>query len=106
MRPELIVIIAVLTVVTYLTRGPLLIWLGHRQLPAWLVRCFAAMPIAILVALAVPVVLLANGRLVGPLRPEIAGAFLAGVIARYTSNLLIPVAVAAVVVASLRAFLA
>lgn len=102
MRPGLLLIV-LLAVVTYLTRAPLLIWLGRRNLPGWLERCFAALPITILTALAVPLVVLPEGRLAGPFRPEIVGAVLAAVVARYTGNLLVPVAVAVVVVACLRA---
>lgn len=103
MRPGLVLIIGILAVATYLTRAPLLIWLGRRRLPPWLERCFAALPIAILTALAIPLVLLSQGRLGSPIRPEVVGAIVVAAVARYTGNLLIPVAVGVVVVAGLRA---
>lgn len=102
MNPDIAVVIVLIAVATYLTRAPLLVWLGRRSLPGWLERCFAVMPIAILVALAVPPVLLVHGRFAGVLRPELLGAALAAWIARRTQNLLIPVTVAVLTVACLR----
>lgn len=103
MRPSVALVILALALTTYLTRAPLLIWLGARRLPGWLERCFATLPVAILIALALPLVVLSDGRLAGPLRAEVAGAVVAAVVGRYRENLLLPVAAAVAVVAAIRA---
>ena len=74
MRPGLIATFAAMGVVTYLTRAPLLLVLARRRLPGWLERYFAALPIALLTALALPMVLLPSGEVVAPWAPEIPGA--------------------------------
>jgi branched-subunit amino acid transport protein len=102
MNASLGLMIVMMALVTYVTRAPFLVWLGRRRLPGVVERCFVVMPIAILVALAVPPLLLEQGRFAGVLRPELIGAALAGWIARHTRNLLVPVVSAVVVVACLR----
>jgi hypothetical protein len=70
-RPAgLIATFAAMGVATYLTRAPLLLVLARRQLPGWLERYFAALPIALLTALALPLVLLPSGQVVAPGRPR------------------------------------
>jgi branched-subunit amino acid transport protein len=102
MSDHLVVIVVLMSLATYGTRAPLLVWLGRRRLPGWLQRCLAVMPVAILVALATPPVLLEHGRFAGVLRPELLGVVLVAWIARRTRNLLIPVVAAVVTVALLR----
>ena len=60
-RLGLLLTFAGMGVATYLTRAPLLLALARRRLPGWLERYFAALPIALLTALALPLVLLAPG---------------------------------------------
>jgi branched-subunit amino acid transport protein len=105
MRPGLLLTFAAMGVVTYLTRAPLLLILARRRLPGWLERYFAALPIALLTALAVPLVLLAGGRPAGLLDPQLPGAILVAVLARRTGNLLVAVGGGVVLVAGLRALL-
>lgn len=105
MRPGLILTFAAMGVATYLTRAPLFLVLARRRLPGWLERYFAALPIALLTALAVPLVLLSRGRLVAPWDPQLAGAVLVALVARRTGNLLLSVALGVAVVAGLRALL-
>jgi branched-subunit amino acid transport protein len=93
-------------VATYLTRAPLLLFLARRRLPSWLERYFAALPIALLTALALPLVLLAEGHPVPPWAPEVPAAVLVALLARYTGNLLVAVAAGTVLVAGLRALVA
>ena len=64
MRPGLLLTFAAMGLATYLTRAPLLVALARRRLPDWLERYFAALPIALITALALPLVLLAPGNAV------------------------------------------
>jgi branched-subunit amino acid transport protein len=88
-------------VATYLTRAPLLLWLARRRLPGWLERYFLALPVALLTALAVPLVILSAGRPTWD--PSLPGALLVILLARLTGNLLIAVAAGVALVAGLRA---
>jgi branched-subunit amino acid transport protein len=92
-------------VATYLTRAPLLVVLARRRLPGWLERYFAALPIALLTALALPLVLLPGGGPLDPWASEIPGALLVALLARRTGNLLLSVIAGVVLVATLRTWL-
>lgn len=105
MRPSLLLTFAAMGVATYLTRAPLLLVLARRRLPGWLERYFAALPIALLTALAVPLVVLSGGHLVALWDPQLAGAVVVALLARRTGNLLLAVAGGVVLVAGLRALL-
>jgi branched chain amino acid efflux pump len=102
MRPGLVLTFAAMGVATYLTRAPLLLLLARRRLPGWLERYFAALPIALLTALALPLLVLAGGR-PAPWDPQVPGALLVAWLARRTGNLLLAVAAGVVLVALLRA---
>lgn len=101
MRVGLVLTFLGMGVATYLTRAPLLIVLARRRLPDRLERYFAALPIAILTALALPLVALPGGR--PGWDAQVAGALLVAVLARATGNLLVSVAAGVVLVAGLRA---
>lgn len=103
MRPGLVLLFAGMGVATYLTRAPLLLVLARRRLPAWLERYFAALPIALLTALALPLVLLPGDRVTATWLPQIPAALLVVGLARRTGNLLWPVVAGVVLVALLRA---
>ena len=105
MRPGLVLTFAAMGVATYLTRAPLLVALARRRLPAWLERYFAALPIALLTALAVPLVLLPEGRPVALWDPQLPAAVLVVLLARLTGNLLLSIAGGVLLVAGLRALL-
>ena len=102
MRAGLILTFAAMGLATYLTRAPLLLVLARRRLPDWLERYFAALPIALLTALAVPLIVLAPGE--GPrlADPQIPGAILVALVARRTGNLLLAVSAGVLLVAGLR----
>jgi branched-subunit amino acid transport protein len=102
MRLELLATFAAMGVATYLTRAPLLLVLARRRLPGWLERYFAALPIALFTALALPLVLLPSGAVVAPWAPEVPGAVVVAVLARRTGNLLLSVAAGVLLVALLR----
>jgi len=102
-RPGLLLTFAAMGVATYLTRAPLLLVLARRRLPPWLERYFAALPIALITALALPLVLLADGQPVEVADPRIAAALLVAGLARRTGNLLLSVAAGVVLVAAARA---
>ncbi len=101
MRAGLVLTFLAMGVATYLTRAPLLLVLARRRLPDWLERYFAALPIALLTALALPLLLLTDGRLT-VWDPQVPGAVLVAWLARRTGNLLLAVAAGVVVVAALR----
>jgi branched-subunit amino acid transport protein len=101
-RPGLLLTFLGMGVATYLTRAPLLFLLARRRLPPWLERYFAALPIALLTALAVPLVLVQGGRLVGPWAPEVPATLVVILLARRTGNLLLAVGAGVVLVAGLR----
>jgi branched chain amino acid efflux pump len=102
-RPGLLLTFVAMGVATYLTRAPLLLVLARRRLPPWLERYFAALPIALITALALPLVLLAEGQPVAGADPRIPAALLVAVLARRTGNLLLSVAAGVVLVAAARA---
>ena len=105
MRPALLLTFAAMGAATYLTRVPLLLALARRRLPGWLERYFAALPIALLTALAVPLVLLAPGGGVPPWATDLPAAAVVAVLARRTGHLLVAVAGGVVLAAALRALL-
>ena len=92
-------------VATYLTRAPLLVVLARRRLPPWLARYFAALPIALLTALALPLVLLGRDGAFALRDPQVVGAVAVALLARWTGNLLVAVAGGVALVAGLRALL-
>lgn len=105
MRPGLLLTFVAMGVATYLTRAPLLVILARRRLPGWLARYFAALPIALLTALALPLVFLGRDLAFTVRDPQLAGAVLVAVLARSTGNLLLSVAGGVGLVAGLRALL-
>lgn len=106
MRTEFLLTFAAMGLATYLTRAPLLLMLAHRRLPSWLERYFAALPIALLTALALPLVLLPDGHPVALWDQRIPGAVVVALLARRTGNLLLAVVVGVLLVAGLRALAA
>lgn len=103
MRPGFLLTFAAMGVATYLTRAPLLVVLARRRLPPWLERYFAALPIALLTALALPLVLLPGDRTLATWLPQISGALVVVGLARRTGNLLVSVVAGVLLVAALRA---
>ena len=105
MRPGLVLTFAAMGFATYLTRAPLLVLLARRRLPGWLERYFAALPIALLTALAVPLVVLGASGSARVTDPQLPGAILVALLARRTGNLLVAVSSGVLLVAGLRALL-
>jgi branched chain amino acid efflux pump len=105
MRLGLLLTFAAMGLATYLTRAPLLFALARRRLPGWVERYFAALPIALITALALPLVLLAPGNAVPGWVTDLPAAAAVAVLARRTGHLLIAVAGGVVLVALLRALL-
>lgn len=104
MRAQVWVTIAGMAVATYLTRAPLLLTLAERPLRPRLRLWLRLIPLAVLPALAVPLVLAPEGRLaLGPGHPPLWGAVVVLVLAGLRVNLLVAVAAAVVTVAALRA---
>jgi len=103
-RASVALTIAGMALVTYLTRVPLLLALARRPLPARLRLWLRLIPLAVLPALAVPMVLAPGGQLVGGVgEPRLWGAVAVFVLAGRRVNLLVSVAAGVAVVATLRA---
>ncbi len=105
MRSGLVLTFAAMGVATYLTRAPLFVALARRRLPGWLERYFAALPIALMTALAVPLVVAPPGVPAAAALPQLPAALLVAVLARRGRNLFVAVAAGVVLVAALRVLL-
>jgi branched-subunit amino acid transport protein len=93
-----------MAVATYLTRAPLLLALARRPLPPRIRLWLRLIPLAVLPAIAVPMVLVAERRLIAsPASPELWGALTVFALAALRLNLLLSVAAAVAVVALGRA---
>ena len=106
MRLHVWLTIAGMAIATYLTRVPMLLVLSQRPLPPRLRLWLRLIPLAVLPALALPLVLLApgGGRLAaGFAHPPLWGAIVVFVLAALRVNLLVTVASGVAVVAALRA---
>ena len=97
-------VIAGMAVATYLTRAPMFLALARRPLPPRVRLWLRLVPLAVLPALAVPLVLVREGRLALELaNPPLWGAVIVFLLAARGTNLLLAVAVAVGMVALLRA---
>ena len=104
MRDDVWLVILGMAVATYLTRAPMFLALAHRPLPPRVRLWLRLVPLAVLPALAVPLVLVRDGRLaLGWTNPALWGAAVVFVLAARRVNLLASVAIAVAVVALLRA---
>jgi len=84
--------IAGMALATYLTRAPLLLALARRPLPARLRLWLRLIPLAVLPALAVPMVLAPGGHLTASVtEPRLWGAIAVFVLAGRRVNLLVSV---------------
>lgn len=103
MRPRLLALFVAMGLATYLTRAPALVALADRRLPGWLERYFAALPIALFTALALPLVVLGGAAGTPAWVTDLPGAVTVALLARRTGHLLVAVAGGVVLVAFLRA---
>ena len=108
MRGQVWLVIVGMAVVTYLTRVPLLLVLARRPLPPRLRLWLRMIPLAVLPALALPLVLVARGAdgtgvALGLGHPPLWGAIVVGVLAALRVNFLVTVVAAVATVAVLRA---
>ena len=104
MRLHVWLTIAGMAVATYLTRAPMFLALARRPLPPRVRLWLRLVPLAVLPALALPMVLVRDGRLALSLgHPPLWGAVVVFVLAARGVNLLVSVSCAVVVVALLRA---
>jgi branched-subunit amino acid transport protein len=103
-RTDVWLVIAGMALATYLTRAPLLLALARRPLPPRLRLWLRLIPLAVLPALALPLILVDHGRLVAsPAHPPLWGAVVVFVLAACRVNLLVTVTLAVAAVAVLRA---
>jgi branched-subunit amino acid transport protein len=103
-RPQIWLVIVGMAVATYLTRAPLLLALARRPLPPRLRLWLRLIPLAVLPALAVPMILVDHGRLaISSAHPPLWGAVVVLVLAAMRVNLLVTIAMGIGVVAMLRA---
>ena len=104
MRSDVWLVILGMAAATYLTRAPMFLALARRPLPPRVRLWLRLVPLAVLPALAVPLVLVRDGRLaLGWTNPALWGAVVVFVLAARRVNLLVSVAIAVTVVALLRA---
>lgn len=104
MRASVALTIVGMAVATYLTRAPLLLALARRPLPPRIRLWLRLIPLAVLPALAVPLVLAPGGRLVASVaEPRLWGAIVVFVLAGRRVNLLVSVTAGVAIVAVLRA---
>jgi branched-subunit amino acid transport protein len=100
MRTSVVLTIAGMAVATYLTRAPMLFALSRRPLPPRLRLWLRLIPLAVLPALAVPLVLIPDRRLaLSSWSPELLGAVAVFVLGALRVNLLVCVVAAVAVVA-------
>jgi branched-subunit amino acid transport protein len=105
MRLAVALTIAGMAVATYLTRAPLLLALSRRPLPPRLRLFLRLVPLAVLPALAVPMVLAPEGRITPPWsNPQFWGAVVVFACVAARLNLLVSVACSVATVALLRYF--
>jgi branched-subunit amino acid transport protein len=107
-RADVWLVIAGMALATYLTRAPLLLALARRPLPSRLRLWLRMIPLAVLPAIALPMVLVVPGaggaRLVLALdHPALWGAVVVLALAALRRNLLLTVAAGVATVALLRA---
>ena len=107
MRGDVWLVIGGMAVATYLTRAPLLLALARRPLPPRLRLWLRLIPLAVLPAIAIPLVLLerdgAGARLAVALaHPPLGGAAVVLALAALRVNLLVTVAAGVAAVALLR----
>ena len=107
MRSDVWPVIAGMALATYLTRAPLLLALARRPLPPRLRLWLRLIPLAVLPALAVPMILVERGgtgaHLVLALaHPPLWGALVVVALAARRVNLLVTVAAGVAAVALLR----
>ena len=104
MRDDVWIVILGMAAATYLTRAPMFLALARRPLPPRVRLWLRLVPLAVLPALAVPLVLVHGGRLaLGWTNPALWGAAVVFALAARRLNLLASVAIAVAVVALLRA---
>ena len=107
MRLSLVLLIVGMGVVTYLTRAPGLLAFAQRPLPARVERVLRHLPVALLVALLMPTLLMSSGQLAGPpSHPYLLGAVVTLLTLRVTSNVVMVVAAGVVTVALFRVVVA
>lgn len=103
MRPGVLVTIVGMAAVTYLTRAPLLLALSDRALRPRLRLWLRLIPLAVLPALAIPMVFLPGGRpALTLMNPQLWGTLVVLFLTAARANLLLSVAAGVVVVAALR----
>jgi branched chain amino acid efflux pump len=103
-RTDVWLVIGGMALVTYLTRAPLLLVLARRPLPPRVALWLRLIPLAVLPALALPLILVERGRLVASFgHPPLWGAVVVVALAARRVNLFVTVAAAVATVALLRA---
>jgi branched-subunit amino acid transport protein len=104
MRGEIWLVIWGMALATYLTRAPLFLALARYPVPPRLRLWLRLIPLAVLPALAVPLILVERGQLALSLaHPPLWGAVVVLALAAWRVNLLVTVAAGVGMVALLRA---
>ena len=104
MRSYVWLTIVGMALATYLTRAPMFLALARRPLPSRVRLWLRLVPLAVLPALAIPLIVVRDGRLAASLaHPPLWGAVVVFLLAARGVNLLVSVTCAVTVVALLRA---
>jgi branched-subunit amino acid transport protein len=102
-RASVVLTILGMALATYLTRAPLLLALSRRPLPPRVRLWLRLIPLAVLPAIAVPLVVAPAGQpALAPVSPPLWGAIVVVGLAVARANLLVAVAAGVAVVALLR----
>ncbi len=89
MKSDIFLVILGAGMATYLTRFPLMILSGKREIPSWLVKLMNFIAPAVLTALIVPVILIKQGQLDVSLSNEyIIAAIITAGVAFFSKNML------------------
>lgn len=100
MRLTVLLTILGMAIATYLTRAPMFLALSRRPLPPRVLLWLRLIPLAVLPALAIPLVLAPGGHLaLSPANPQLWGAVAVLVLGALRVNLLVSVAASVAVVA-------
>jgi branched-subunit amino acid transport protein len=89
LKPEIAFIIFGAGIATYLTRFPIMILSGKKEIHAWLIKYMSYIAPAVLTALIVPAIFIKQGKLDLSFKNEyITAAIITAAVAYYTKNML------------------
>lgn len=94
MTPNEILLVAGMALITFLIRYPMLVLVGRVQLPHGFINALKYVPVAVLIAICAPTILLPGGTLaLDPRSPYLIGGIVTIVVAWRTRQLLLTILV-------------